>query len=274
MTAHYFRNELVNLHYYKFGTGKQIMLCFHGYGMHGKQFKLLEDTALGQKYTFIGFDLFFHKETILKDQSLETVKKGITKPQLAQLIVDFCHFEQVGRFSVMAYSMGTHYATAVAEELASRIDEYIVVAPACLNPGALVKFFSKQKAGNKLLEKLALSKRAMVGLLKLSKRLGILDKSGYDILHKEIGTAELRFSFYACFTYLRFLETNETKLLQALNNNGIKCIFIFGKRDKMYPPGIGKDFIAQLNNPQVIVLDETHQMINKNFVVALSPVLL
>jgi hypothetical protein len=81
MTEHYFEDQFVKLHYYKFGSGPQHMLCFHGFGMHGKQFKLL-DTHLGHQYTFWGFDLFFHKETRLKDQSLATVKKGCKKQSL------------------------------------------------------------------------------------------------------------------------------------------------------------------------------------------------
>src|SRR5476651_279322 len=99
MTDHYFENDLVNLHYYQFGNGPNAMLCFHGYGMHGKQFKILE-TELGSKYTFYGFDLFFHKETKLKDQSLSNVKKGISKKELAALISAFCKYEGIGRFSV------------------------------------------------------------------------------------------------------------------------------------------------------------------------------
>jgi hypothetical protein len=42
LTDHYFENDLVKLHYYRFGRGDKIMLCFHGFGMHGKQFKLLD----------------------------------------------------------------------------------------------------------------------------------------------------------------------------------------------------------------------------------------
>src|ERR1035437_7254609 len=109
MTNHYFENELVKLHYYKFGEGQQNMLCFHGYGMHGKQFKILE-TTLGSKYTFFGFDLFFHKETKLKDQSLQSVKKGINKEELASLFADLCKSEGIEHFSVIGDSMGTHYA--------------------------------------------------------------------------------------------------------------------------------------------------------------------
>src|SRR6185312_1997831 len=155
MTEHYFDHELVSLHYYKYGNGPKAMLCFHGYGMHGKQFKRLEST-LGSKYTFYGFDLFFHKETRLKDQSLAAVKKGITKKDLAALFADFCRHEGIGRFSGIGYSMGTHYATVLVEELAPVIDEYIIAAPSSLNPGRLITYFSKTKPGNKILEKLAL----------------------------------------------------------------------------------------------------------------------
>lgn len=274
MTDHYFENDLVKLHYYKFGTGPKAMLCFHGYGMHGKQFKLFEHEPIASKYTFYGFDLFFHKETKLKDQSLEIVKNGLPKKDLAQLVAEFCNFERIGRFSVIGYSMGTHYATTIVEEMPERVDEYIAIAPSCLNPGSLTTFFSKNKTGNKLLEKLAISKKALLNTLKLGKRLRFLDQVGYDILSQEFGTEELRFNFYACFTYLRFLETDEPKLLKVLAEKNIRSIFIFGKNDSMYPPKIGNTFIRRLNHAEVLILDDNHDMINSNFVNKLSGLLI
>lgn len=274
MTEHYFENSFIRLHYYRFGEGSHNMLCFHGYGMHGRQFKILEGTALASAYTFYGFDLFFHKETKLKDENLERVKAGISKQNFANLIADFCRSENIDRFSVMGYSMGTHYATVLAEELGDRIDRFVAASPSCLRPGSLVRFFSKSSIGNKMLEKLALSEKGLSNMLKLSHRLNLVDDVGYDILSREIATSELRFSFYACFTYLRFFGTDEQRLIASLNGNGIKSIFIFGKRDRMYPPGIGKKLIARLNDVKVIVLDETHEMINRDFVSALSAVLL
>jgi pimeloyl-ACP methyl ester carboxylesterase len=273
MTDHYFENDLVNLHYYRFGNGPKIMLSFHGYGMHGKQFKILEST-LSSKYTFIGFDLFFHKETKLKDQSLPTIKAGITKKQFADLMLEFCRHEGIERFSVMGYSMGTHYASVVTEELAPMIDELIIAAPSSLNPGRLIPFFSKNKTGNKILERLALGENTLISMLKLFKRLRIIDAEAYKILYGEIGTAELRFNFYACFTYLRAFESDEPRLIKAINEQNIKTIFIFGKRDKAFPPGIGKGFLAKLNHAEVVILDEGHEMIKKNFVNTLTERLL
>lgn len=264
---------MVHLHYYKFGDGPKKMLCFHGYGMHGKQFKLLEST-LGATYTFFGFDLFFHKETKLKDQSLPAVKKGITKRELVNLFEEICSFEQIDRFSVIGYSMGTHYATIIMEAMGSRIDEFILAAPSSLKPGVLITFFSKYSVGNKLLEKLALHERILINMLKLFKRLRFIDDEAYRILYSEIGTAELRFNFYACFIYLRFLETDKPRLIKALNDNNIKSIFIFGKRDKAFPPIIGKAIIKKLKQVDVIVLNEGHEMIKKDFVTSLTDLLL
>ena len=272
MTSHFFAHELVNLHYYKFGNGAKNMLCFHGYGMHGKQFKALAPT-LGSVYTFYGFDLFFHKQTKLNDQNLKAVKKGITKQNLAEVFLKFCHSEGIERFSVIGYSMGSHYATALAEELTAMIDEYIVAAPSSLDAGKLIPFFSKSKTGNKIIEKLALNKWGLPGLLKIFHGTRIFDDETYNILHNEIGTRELRFNLYACFTYLRLLETDELRLLRALQDNPIKSIFIFGSRDKSFPYKPDNAFLKQLSNAVIVVLDEGHDMIKSNFVTSLTNLL-
>jgi pimeloyl-ACP methyl ester carboxylesterase len=273
LTDHYFENDFITLHYYKFGDGAQPMLCFHGFGMHGKQFTLLE-ASLGKKYTFYGFDLFFHKQTKLKDQSLATIKRGIQKTDLAKMISDFCEHLQIDRFSVIAYSMGTHYATTVVEEMGHRIDEYIVAAPSSIEPGVLIRFFVKNAVGKRVLEKLVLSEKALINMLRFSKWARLIDETGRNILYNEIKTAELRFNFYACFAYLRYLETNEPLLIDTLEKYNIRSIFIFGKRDKMYPPKIGRAFLAKLKQPEVVLLDADHEMINKQFVLALKGLLL
>jgi pimeloyl-ACP methyl ester carboxylesterase len=273
LTSHYFENALVKLHYYKFGTGAQAMLCFHGYGMHGKQFISLEP-VLGGKYTFIGFDLFFHKETKLRDQTLDAVKKPITKKAFAELVAEFCAFENIDRFSVIGYSMGSHFATVVVEELGNRVDEYIVAAPSSINPGMLIRMFSKYKTGNKLLERFTQSEKALITVLNFSKRVGWIDDVGRNILYKEIDTPELRFNLYASFTYFRLFETDEDKLISTLTSQNIRSIFIFGKRDAMYPPRIGTKFLKKLENAEVVILDKDHEMIDKDFVAALAGLLL
>jgi len=271
MTDHYFENDFVKLHYYKFGSGPKHMLCFHGYGMHGKQFISLEKT-LSQTYTFWGFDLFFHKGTKLKDESLAAIKAGLQKAQLVNLIKAFCNEVGIERFSVIGYSMGSHYATTIVEGMPEMVDEYIVAAPSSIDPGTLVRL-GTGRIGNRVLEKLMLSEKAMLNMIRLSRRLRLIDNTGKDILYKEIGTPELRLAFYACFTYLRFLGTDEQRFIEVVEKHNIRTIFIFGKRDKMYLPKIGNAFFAKLTRAEKVILDADHEMIKPEFVSTLSRML-
>jgi pimeloyl-ACP methyl ester carboxylesterase len=272
LTSHLYKTDFADLHYYRSGTGKANMLCFHGFGMHGKQFMLLE-AELGDQYTFWGFDLFFHKATTLKNNDLETVKAGLTKKALANFILGFCKEQNIDRFSVIGYSMGSHYATAIVEEVPELIDDYIVAAPSSINPGKIIKLFSQNKTGNKLIEKMALSKNGLVNLLMLLHRIRIIDAEAYAILLKEIDTYQLRFNLYASLTFLRFLITDEKRLIYSLNNFPINSIFIFGRRDKTYPLSIGKNFLPKIKNAKVLNLDESHELINESFAKVLKEVL-
>lgn len=264
MTDHYFQHNLAAMHYYRFGSGPKVMFCFHGYGMHGKQFRLLEET-LGEQYTFYGFDLFFHKETKLSDQSLEAVKKGISKAELAGLFVDFCNTRGIETFSLVAYSMGSHYAMTLVEEIPDRIEGFFVAAPAGLNPGNIIRFVSTNRIGNKILERIALSDKVMPNLLMVLRKLRIIDKKSHAILLNELATAELRFSFFACASYMRFLKLDEGRFVDKLNEHRIKSAFIFGKRDRIYPPRIGNAVIPKIKHARKLVIDENHDMINANF---------
>ncbi len=264
MTNHYFENELVKMHYCQFGNGNKAMLCFHGYGMHGKQFRHLEEN-LGDDYTFYGFDLFFHKQTRLIDESVINVKKGISKKELTKFFVRFCDSKSIDNFSVLAYSMGSFYACTLAEEVPERINELIIAAPASFNPGKVVTFLSTNAIGNKLLERLALSNTGMTGLLALLKRIKVIDQNAYEILYREIATPQLRFAFFACASYLRFLRLDSGLFVQQLNQHQIKSIFIFGKRDKSYPAKIGETIIPKIKLAKQLVIDENHDLVNKNF---------
>ncbi|WP_316785525.1 alpha/beta hydrolase [Pedobacter frigiditerrae] len=263
MTDHYFNHSLVRLHYYKFGNGPKAMLCFHGFGMHGKQFSILKE-KFGNDYTFYGFDLFFHKETKLQNQSIEHLKKGISKTEFCKLIIDFCDAHQIDRFSVMSYSLGTYYATVLAEFEAKRIDKLFILAPAFLKTLPIIKVFAKNKFANLFFRKLFLSEHGISIALNLFRRIRIFDLKSYHILQKEMATAELRYAFYANVTYLRHLETKPSDLIKALNLNQVKCYFVFGERDKMYPQHLADEIIPQLNFGSKIILDEDHDMVNKN----------
>lgn len=263
MTDHFFNHKLVNLHYYKFGHGEKVMLCFHGYGMHGKQFQILEE-RFGQEYTFYGFDLFFHKQTKLHDQSVKHVKKGISKSEFCEIIKAFCSAHSINRFSIIGYSLGTHYATVLAEQESHRIDNVFLIAPSFLKILPVFQILSKNPIANLAFRKLFLSKRGVWFTLKMCYKSGFLDRKSYHILSKEMATPQLRFDFYANVTYLRYLQPTKIELIKSLNDNNVKCFFIFGSRDKIYPESIANDLIPKIKFATKRNLDEDHDLVNVN----------
>lgn len=272
MTEHFFEYPQVNLHYYVFGSGPQVMLCFHGYGMHGRQFSQLE-AHFGGEYTFYGFDLLFHKQTLLTDDSLKEIKRGISKDELNRLFTSFCTALGIDRFSIIAYSMGTHYGSTLVELSAGRIDRYIAIAPSSIRPVPFLRLLSTNWFANKLLEKLTLSPHGMHNLLLWSHKLRIIDAKGVEILSREIETPRLRLSFYACITYLRFLELDEEAFIASINNQHISVCFIFGRKDKNYPPEMNDRLLARLPDSRTEVLEGGHELVNSGLPQILIPYL-
>lgn len=240
------------------------MLCFHGFGMHGKQFSVLEE-QFGDQYTFYGFDLFFHKQTKLKDNTLDNIKKGISKHALTQIFLDFCADQQINRFSLMAYSLGTHYASSIVESNPERVDQLVCAAPACLRPGHIVTFFSCTKIGNKIAERLTVKGKGLLKFIKLIKNIKLIDHNTYQILMQEMGTEELRFNLYACSSFLGPLKLNKPEFIDQLNTHKIKSLFIFGDRDFDYPASIAKKFAPHIKHAEFITIPANHDMINPHF---------
>jgi pimeloyl-ACP methyl ester carboxylesterase len=261
MTSHFFNHSLVKLHYYRFGNGPKTMLCFHGFGMHGKQFSVLKE-KLGDEYTFYGFDLFFHKETKLQDQSIDEVKKGISKIEFCELITAFCTHESIDRFSVISYSLGTHYASVLAEKESLRIDHLFILAPSFLKIFPPLQVLSKNTIANYAFRKLFLSEKGTKVMLNACRNFKIIDDKTHRVLSAEMATPALRYAFYANVTYLRHLQTKPNDLAIALNKNKVDCHFIFGLRDKMFPNNLGDQLIAQLDLVRKTTIDADHDMVN------------
>lgn len=248
------------------------MLCFHGYGMHGRQFSILEE-AYGQAYTFYGFDLFFHEQTELIDNTLKTVKEGLSKKLLAEIIEEFCFENGITHFSMIAYSMGTHYASTLVELMPGRINLLIAIAPSFLKPARILKLLGQNKLANKVLEKLIFSQSGLQCLLKTSRQMGMVDLRGYEILAREIATSTLRYAFYACVTYLRFLSLDSKTFEERVNFEKIRTLFIFGSTDTAYPSTMNDTVIKALDLSEKLVVDGGHELVNKKLSEILRPYL-
>lgn len=237
------------------------MLAFHGFGMRGTQFNVLEQ-AFSEKYTIYSFDLLFHGNTEVKDSSLSAVRKGLTSEEFGLQIAEFLDESGIQKVSLLSYSIGSRFALALIEAMPERIKAAYFIAPDGIKPNRLLSFGERNQLINALFYKLVYSPRTVKFCLDQLYRFKYIDASLHRILDAEFGTVETRLTCYNTITYFNKLRFRKKKLAELINAEQIECHFYFGKKDKLFPPSIGSDFGKLLNNSQVHIFDEGHELIN------------
>ena len=259
----FFTNNKTQLHYYTYGNGSEVMLAFHGFGMKGTQFSVLEP-AFAERYTIYSFDLFFHGQTKLFDESLGVIRRGMSSSEFASYIAEFIKKMGFLKVSLLSYSMGSLMAFSIIENLTQYVEYAFFIAPDGIRPNKLLQFGSRNRIMNRIFYKLVYSHKTVQTILNSLLRYRYIDDSLHRILQGEFGTVETRLTCYQAITYHASLRFNKNMLAAIINRNGIKTYFYFGETDRLFPPSIGLEFTAMLENTSLNILNTGHELVNKD----------
>ncbi|RXF70001.1 alpha/beta fold hydrolase [Arcticibacter tournemirensis] len=257
-----FSNNKVRLHYYIYGKGPEAMLAFHGFGMKGTQFSVLE-SAFAERYTIYSFDLFFHGHTELLESSLEVIRRGLHSSEFGSYIAEFMQEMGFKKVSLLSYSMGALMALSIIEHLPDKVDNAYFIAPDGIRPNTLLQMGSRNLFINRMFYKLVYSPKTVNLILNSLLKYRYIDEPLYRILQGEFGTEASRLTCYQVITYFSTLRFNKTKLADIINKNRISTYFYFGKTDRLFPPSIGREFSAMLENSSLHILNTGHELVNE-----------
>src|SRR5215204_1593318 len=112
MTSSYIHIDDFTVHYQKAGEGSSIILCFHGFGEHGRSFEQL--AAKIEDYTIIAIDLPFHGQTNWNRDKAFTTEDLIN-------IIKACPEIHDKSFGLLGYSMGGRIALSLYEILPQKV---------------------------------------------------------------------------------------------------------------------------------------------------------
>jgi pimeloyl-ACP methyl ester carboxylesterase len=251
---------LGKVHYHEYGSGKKLLFAFHGYGLDGKQFDVLEQSLL-QQYRIVGFDHFFHGTSTLEDVKEASVLAGM-QPELLKAYIKGW-FKQFGeqRFSIIGYSIGANMALFSLEHFAELVDEIILIAPDGLVLHKGFHFLRTSFIGKKIFRKLTYSSWMMLFALKLLRKVKIIDKSLYAIASREIDTPEKRLDAYFTIHFIKTIRPDIKKIAKLINQYHIRCRLYFGEYDDLFPKSNGAKFIALLDRPELHILPMGHWLV-------------
>jgi pimeloyl-ACP methyl ester carboxylesterase len=253
---------LGKVHFYEYGTGQKPLLAFHGYGMTGEQFLVLEKSILPQ-YHIYSFDHFFHGGSELQGWTEKEIVAGMPKQMVHIYMQEWFKVYGEQRFSIMGYSIGANIALILIEEYAHLIDDVILMAPDGISVFKGFHFLMHNPFGKLLFKVAAKSKWLAPFVLQFAKRVGIIDDNLYQIAYNEVDTEQKRLDTYYTLNLIRLLKPNIEKIAGLINQHKINCRLIFGKNDNLFPKSAAMPFIGMLHNAEVHELALGHWLVVK-----------
>ncbi len=253
---------LGKVHFHEYGTGTKPMLAFHGYGMTGRQFHVLEKSIIPH-YHIYGFDHFFHGESSLDGWTDKQIRTGMTKQMMYSYLQEWFNIYGEQRISLLGYSLGANLALTLVEEYAHLIDEIILMAPDGLTKRTGFHTLTHNIIGKRLFNIATKSTWLAPFLLKAVKKAGVIDQSLYQIAYNEIDTEKKRLDVYNTLNLIKQLNPDIEKVAALVNQYHIKCTLIFGTDDHLFPISVAKDLIALVNDTKIHEVKMGHWLVTK-----------
>jgi pimeloyl-ACP methyl ester carboxylesterase len=243
------------LTYLESGTGSETLLAFHGFGQHADVFTDLENTFPAQKYRIFSFSLFYH------GSHWPYGARPLEPAFLSDLMESFLLSRQVGKFSIIAYSIGVKFALVIANRQPGRIKNLVMIAP----DGIRLNFWYRIATGTWLARRLfrlsVNSKRIFHWIAEWAVKLNLIHASSARFALSQLGSVEKRKKVFDTWMVMRKLFISPILIAGSLNSHNIQVIIFLGDRDKIITEDHVQPLTRHLERKNIIHLPAGHHQL-------------
>ena len=247
----YFEYQESRLAYRVLGNGPAVLLAFHGFGQDGAVFHPLE-SAVGERFTVLTIDLFFHGSSHYPDRQL------LTKTDWQRLLTGFLRDRNIDRFSLMGFSLGGRFALAAVEAFADRLDQLILIAPDGITRSIWYRLATGSGAGRGLFGYVLANLLVLSAVGHVLTRLGLLNRTAMRFAELSLGTPRQRDLVYRTWTRFRRIQPDLTTIGALLNERSIRVQFFVGLFDRIVPGHYNLPLTEKLHHYELTVLKTGH----------------
>jgi pimeloyl-ACP methyl ester carboxylesterase len=241
------------LHHLKWGSGKKLLLAFHGYNNEAGIFSMFS-AYLGREYTILSFDLPHHGSSKwTKDQLL-------TRDDLVTLVNTARDEYNVTKVSLLGYSLGGRICLTIIELLPAVIEKALLIAPDGLVAQPFYYFLTHTYLGRKIFSNFLHAPKYLFYITDWLHKKRWTDAARHRFVTYYLGSEESRNFLLQVWPGLKDIVPNRKKLATSIRQYNIPITIYMGAHDHIIPPSYGYRFSKGLDSVQVRVLEKGHRV--------------
>ncbi len=222
--------------YEKWGTGSEVLISFHGFGQSASIFNNIA-SALEEKYTVYACSLFYHGESKLPDH----VNPGEPIPPelFKEGVLEFCRQNNIGKFSLMGYSLGGRLVLQLVELIPERINHLLLLAPDGVKKSRWYYFATNHFIGKRLFKRVVYKPKLLFRLVKVFKATGIVKEKMAKFVHSQYGEEEKRLKIFNVWNTYSIITPPVRKVKANIKEHHLKTVIFTGEYDPVLDSQIG-----------------------------------
>lgn len=239
----FLKDSEFTLPYKSYGSGDELLLCFHGFGRISDDFHRFEK-ALGQKYTLIAFDFLYHGPHSV---SVKKRLPAFTPSILSNMVEKLLWEKKKVRCSLMGYSQGGKTVMGLVHKIPHRIHELFVLAPDGMKNNRVRNFIAKTYLGRRIGSSLVKSPKSLHNIIRTMRLMKIISEKVKIFFISNTDEIEKRYRIYHSWITMRNYEIHPKLMNHYFHAKKIRVEFFIGKYDAIITPKSANLFLKKFN---------------------------
>ncbi len=241
------------LHFLQMGSGKRLLLAFHGYGEDAEKFRVFEK-HLGAEYTILSFDLPHHGGSKWKSEN------PLTTADLVTLVNTVKNSFEVSKVSLMGYSIGGRVCMGIVAAIPESIDKVLLMAADGLRVNHYYYFFTRTLVGKIVFRKTMVNPALYFRVADWLLRKKLISATQHKLIKGSLQTQGKRDQLMLAWPALRKLIFRTSTLKAIIRKHKIPVVIFMGAYDNILPPQLAERFAKGLDTVRVIIPEKGHRI--------------
>ena len=222
--------------YEKWGTGKEVLLAFHGFGQQASIFSNISP-ALENKFTVYACSLFYHGGSKIPDY----VRDGEPLPPefLKEGVLEFCRQNNIEKFSLMGYSLGGRLVLKLLEMIPEKINALLLLAPDGVKKSRWYYFATNHFIGRRLFKRVVYKPKLFFSLVKIFRATGIIKEKMQKFIFSQFYDTQNRLKVMHVWNTYSIITPSVRKVKATIKEHHIKTLIFTGMYDPVLNEEIG-----------------------------------